>query len=100
MLTEPIQLTMEELADRTKGFEKFRKSYRKNEAMEDNRNLLKDKYKRGKELGQEVNTSRNQIKKLSSQIEEIRKQNAMRGMVDDNGEIIKTPEEQQLQVLL
>ena len=97
MLTEPIQLTMEELADRAKGFEKFRKSYRKNEAMEDNRNLLKDKYKRGKELGQEVNQSRNLIKKYSSQIEEIRKQNAMRGLVDENGEIIKTPEEQQLQ---
>ena len=93
MLTEPIQLTMEELADRAKGFEKFRKSYRKNEAMEDNRNLLKDKYKRGKELGQEVNQSRNLIKKYSSQIEEIRKQNAMRGLVDENGEIIKTPEE-------
>lgn len=93
MLTEPVQLTMEELADRAKGFEKFRKSYRKNEAMEDNRNLLKDKYKRGKELGQAVNTSRNLIKKYSSQIEEIRKQNAMRGLVDDNGEIIKTPEE-------
>lgn len=65
MLTEPIQLTMEELADRAKGFEKFRKSYRKNEAMEDNRNLLKEKYKRGKELGSDVNTSRNLIKKFS-----------------------------------
>lgn len=53
---------MEELADRAKAFEKFRKSYRKNEAMEDNRNLLKDKYARGKYLGQEVNTSRQMIK--------------------------------------
>jgi len=51
MLTEPVQLTMEELADRAKGFERFRKSYRKNEAMEDNRNLLKEKYARGKQLG-------------------------------------------------
>ena len=88
---------MEELADRAKGFEKFRKSYRKNEAMEDNRNLLKEKYARGKYLGQEVNQARTKIKQYSSQIEEIRKQNAMRGMVDDNGEIIKTPEENQLQ---
>jgi kinesin family protein 6/9 len=88
---------MEELADRAKGFEKFRKSYRKNEAMEDNRNLLKEKYARGKFLGQDVNAARTKIKQYSSQIEEIRKQNAMRGMVDDNGEIIKTPEENQLQ---
>jgi|TARA_B110000285_G_scaffold177331_1_gene199177 hypothetical protein len=44
-----------------------------------------------------VNAARTKIKQYSSQIEEIRKQNAMRGMVDDNGEIIKTPEENQLQ---
>jgi kinesin family protein 6/9 len=40
----------------------FRKSYRKNEAMEDNRNLLKEKYQRGKDLGALVNQSRNLIK--------------------------------------
>lgn len=97
MMTGPVSLTMEELADRAKAFEKFRKSYRKNEAMEDNRNLLKDKYARGKYLGQEVNTSRQMIKQLSSQIEEIRKQNAMRGLIDENGEIQKTPEEDKLQ---
>ena len=51
LLTAPINLTAEELADRTKAFEVFRKSYRKNEAMEDNRNLLKDKYAEGKTLG-------------------------------------------------
>jgi kinesin family protein 6/9 len=65
MLTAPVQLTMDELADRAKSFEKFRKSYRKNEAMEDNRNLLKEKYARGKDLGMSVNTSRTSIKKLS-----------------------------------
>ena len=80
-------LTMEDLADRAKAFEKFRKSYRKNEAMEDNRVLLKEKYSRGKHLGQQVNESRTLIKKYSSQIEEIRKQNAMRGLIDANGEI-------------
>ena len=58
MLTSPIKLTMDELADRAKAFEKFRKSYRKNEAMEDNRNLLKEKYARGKQLGQKVNENR------------------------------------------
>lgn len=73
MLTAPVQLTMDELADRAKAFEKFRKSYRKNEAMEDNRNLLKEKYARGKQLGQDVNQTRTDIKRFSSQIEEIRK---------------------------
>jgi hypothetical protein len=46
---------MEDLADRTKSFDMFRKSYRKNEAMEENRELLKTKYARGKYLGQQVN---------------------------------------------
>lgn len=59
------QYSLEDLADRTKAFEHFRKSYRKNEAMEDNRNLLKEKYARGKALGQSVNEIRNQIKDLT-----------------------------------
>ena len=88
---------MEDLADRAKSFDLFRKSYRKNEAMEDNRNLLKEKYARGKQLGALVNQSRSGIKKYTGDIEQIRKQNAMRGLVDDNGEIIKTPEEEQIQ---
>ena len=76
----------------------FRKSYRKNEAMEDNRNLLKEKYQRGKDLGAQVNQSRNLIKQYTSEIEQIRKQNAMRGLVDQNtGEIIKTAEEDEYQ---
>lgn len=53
------QYSLEDLADRAKAFEHFRKSYRKNEAMEDNRNLLKDKYARGKALGGSVNEVRN-----------------------------------------
>lgn len=62
----PIKASLEDLADRTKAFELFRKSYRKNEAMEDNRNILKEKYARGKALGQSVNEVRNQIKDFTN----------------------------------
>ena len=55
MVDGPIQCSMEDLADRTKAFDMFRKSYRKNEAMEENRALLKEKYGRGKQLGTNVN---------------------------------------------
>ena len=96
MTDGPINCSLEDLADRAKAFEMFRKSYRKNEAMEDNRALLKDKYARGKQLGGDVNASRTQIKEVTAQIEAIRKQNALRGMVDDSGEIVKTPEENAL----
>ena len=44
----------------------FRKSYRKNEAMEENRALLKEKYGRGKQLGQSVNSTRTQIKDFTN----------------------------------
>ena len=40
--------------------------------------------------------TRNEIKDFSNQIEAIRKQNALRGMVDENGEIIRTDEENTL----
>ena len=99
LVTGPIQCTMEDLADRARAFEMFRKSYRRNETMEENRNLLKDKYARGKELGNEVNESRNGIKNLTNKIEQIRKENAMRGLVDPStGEVLKTPEEEALKL--
>ena len=93
----PILCSLEDLADRAKAFDMFRKSYRKNEAMEENRALLKEKYGRGKQLGASVNQTRTQIKDLTNQIEQIRKQNALRGMVDDNGELVRTEEEDQIQ---
>lgn len=93
----PIQCSLEDLADRAKAFDMFRKSYRKNEAMEENRALLKDKYARGKQLGANVNQTRQGIKDLTNQVEQIRKQNALRGMVDDNGELVRTEEEDQIQ---
>lgn len=98
MIVAPIACTAEDLADRARAFDMFRKSYRKNEAMEENRNLLKDQYARGKELGNEVNDSRNHIKNFTNKIEQIRKENAMRGLVDpQTGEVLKTPEEDALQ---
>lgn len=93
MLDTPVNCTLEDLADRAKSFELFRKSYRKNEAMEENRELLKEKYGRGKQLGVSVNNNRQLIKDLTNKIEQIRKQNALRGMVDESGELIKTEEE-------
>lgn len=64
-----VNISYEDLADRTKAFDVFRRSYRKNEAMDENRDLLKQKYARGKELGNMVNESREQIKILTNKIE-------------------------------
>jgi kinesin family member 6/9 len=66
MTNGPVTVSYEDLADRTKAFDLFRRSYRKNEAMEENRELLKVKYARGKELGTLVNESREQIKSITN----------------------------------
>lgn len=66
MTDGPVQCSLEELADRSKAFDMFRRSYRKNEAMEENRALLKEKYGRGKQLGGNVNQTRSQIKELTN----------------------------------
>ena len=41
MTNGALNLSYEDLADRTKAFDLFRRSYRKNEAMDENRDLLK-----------------------------------------------------------
>lgn len=62
------------LADRNKAFELFRKSYRKSEAIEENKQELKRKYGRAKELGQAVNDARANINELKSKLQQRRAQ--------------------------
>lgn len=97
LLSGPVDIKPEDLMDRAKAFEAFRKSYRKNEAMEENKALLKEKFVIGKRLGGDVNMTRSKVKELTNKLEDLRKDNALRGMVDKNGEIIRTPEEDALQ---
>ena len=66
--------------------------------MEENREILKEKYIRSKQLGISLNINRQKIKDLINKIEQIRKQNTLRGMVDEGGEIIKTDEEDKIQL--
>ena len=66
------------LADRNKAFELFRKSYRKNEVIEDNKALLKSKYMEAKALGQTVNEGKKRITSLKALIEQRRVERAMR----------------------
>jgi hypothetical protein len=75
MLYVPLNLTKEQLMDRANCFEMFRKSYRKNEAMEENKEILKEKYAKGKALGNAVNAARARINELKNQ---VRKKNYFR----------------------
>ncbi|GIM04993.1 hypothetical protein Vretimale_9468, partial [Volvox reticuliferus] len=64
------------LADRNKAFELFRKSYRQNEVIEENKALLKSKYDSAKALGAGVNECKGRINELRTAIERHRMQRA------------------------
>ncbi|GLI60663.1 hypothetical protein VaNZ11_002864, partial [Volvox africanus] len=64
------------LADRNKAFELFRKSYRQNEVIEENKALLKSKYDSAKALGAAANESKGRINELRAAIERHRMQRA------------------------
>mmetsp|Transcript_2784 Transcript_2784/g.9791 ORF Transcript_2784/g.9791 Transcript_2784/m.9791 type:complete len:822 (+) Transcript_2784:575-3040(+) len=70
------------LADRNKAFELFRKSYRKNEVIEENKQLLKSKYEEAKALGAGVNASRNRINELKALIEQRRIQRGVQAVAE------------------
>jgi len=70
------------LKDRNKAFELFRKSYRKNEVIEENKALLKQKYELAKALGGKVNSNKKRINELKALIEQRRVQRAVGGLTD------------------
>ena len=88
----PISVSKEELQDRLKAFEVFRKSYRKYEAMQDNRVLLKQKMDKGRALGPELAKCRQQKNTVQAKLEQIRREYAMMGKVDAEGNILQDAE--------
>jgi kinesin family protein 6/9 len=90
------ELSLEELNDRNKAFEAFRKSYRKNEAMAENKTLLKEKITYAKQLAEQINGARDRMNRLVSQIEQLRRENAAQGVVDSSNVPLEHPEEEPL----
>ena len=87
----------EALLQRNAAFEAFRRSYRKNEVIEENKLLLKQKYDEAKALGEAVNGTRAQINQLKGQIEGLRQKQAAAGLASDADDSAgETVEEQAL----
>ena len=74
------------LADRNKAFELFRKSYRKSEAIEENKILLKEKFQEAKSLGRVVSECKQSISGYKASIEKRRMERAVQEMTDGGGE--------------
>ncbi|DBA74016.1 TPA: hypothetical protein ACH3X1_010839 [Trebouxia sp. C0004] len=70
------------LADRGKAFDLFRRSYRKNEVIEENKALLKEKYTTAKALGKQVTDNKQRISELKAVIEQRRVQRSMASLSD------------------
>jgi kinesin family protein 6/9 len=79
MLQAPtdIKVSAEQLADRNKAFDVFRKSYRRNEAMEENKLLLKERIAEAKGLTEVINGARRNIESIKNEIESLRREQAM-----------------------
>ena len=67
-LAVPIQITSEMIRDRNKAFEAFRKSYRRNQAMEESKAELKKKYQIAKEEASVLSELRGKIKVLTNKV--------------------------------
>jgi len=75
----------EALLQRNAAFEAFRRSYRKNEVIEENKQLLKAKYDEAKALGERVNAARAEINTVKSQIETVRRERAVAEVASAEG---------------
>ena len=86
------------LADRGRAFELFRKSYRKNEAIEDNKALLKGKYDAAKALAQQVNASKRKVQELRGTFEQMRMRASAAAVTDgiDPTQVPMTEEEDRI----
>lgn len=91
-----ISITLEQLQDRNQAFDIFRRSYRKNQAMEDNKAVLKEKIARAKQLTEVINGSRGRIELIKNEIEQLRRANAAQGLVDSDNAPIAHPKEEGL----
>lgn len=93
-LISEVKLDKEDFLDKAKAFEKFRKSYRKNQAMEENKSILKERMTEGKNTGMQAKEIKDQMKIITGKIEELRQEKVMQGQVDDDGNIINKEEDE------
>lgn len=67
---------------RQEAFEIFRRDYDQNQSIEENKQVLKQRYAEAKTLGEIVNRARTTINKLKGSIEQHRVSRVMQGLVD------------------
>ncbi|XP_078398840.1 kinesin-like protein KIF6 [Cetorhinus maximus] len=72
---------------RQEAFEIFRRDYADSMNIEDNKQLLKQRFTEAKSLGEKVNQSRNKINQLKGQLEQRRMQRAACSVTSEPGDV-------------
>jgi len=70
------------LADKEKAFDYFKNTYSQRKAIEEHKQLLKEKYSMAKQTGELVNVARGDINRLKNEIDLLRTQNAVQGVME------------------
>jgi len=93
---DKLNISDEDLMNRDKAFEAFKVGYQSTQSFEDNKNLLKEKIKEAKVLGQEVAQHRSKINTYKTEIEKIRSELAVQGIINMDDEVSEDPKEIEL----
>eukprot|EP00752_Nemacystus_decipiens_P003255 g3012.t1 len=73
--------------DPQRAFEYFRERHPGRTALEENKKLLGDKYARAKAMGERVNQARSTIQYLKNTIEQVRRERALDGLMEDGSRV-------------
>ena len=65
-------ITLKDLEDKKKALKIFRETYAKNQAVEDNKVMLKTKYNEAKQTGEVINAARTKINELKAALDDAR----------------------------
>lgn len=93
---DKLNITDDELMNRDRAFEVFKTNQQSTQAFEDNKNLLKEKIKEAKNLGGEVAQHRSKINNQKTDIEKIRSELAVQGIINMEDEVSEDPKEIEL----
>ena len=75
-------LDMALLRDKKRSFEVFRESYERRDVIDENKQLLRDRYMKAKAMGERVNMARKRIEGIKGNIEQLRVERAMKDVQD------------------
>jgi len=85
-LGAPLESDAKEVEARLKAFDLFRRSYRKNQLLEEQKDTLRSKIELAQKLGEAINAARNEINHLKTQLEQHRMSRGAKALADGSSD--------------